>query len=78
MEHAQFSPSGEFLSVSGSDGRLRIWETKDKSSSLKQEFVPSAHLSATCKCIEWAPTTTSSSSDGVCIKYTEFQNNISV
>lgn len=58
MEKAKFSPGGEFLSVSGSDGRLRIWETKDKSSLLKQEFVPSAHLSATCTCLEWAPSST--------------------
>ncbi|XP_021944574.1 WD repeat-containing protein 43 [Folsomia candida] len=60
MDKARFSPSGEFLSVCGSDGRLRIWDTKGKSSCLKQEFVPSAHLSATCTCIEWAPSSSTS------------------
>lgn len=70
MDKARFSPSGEFLSVCGSDGRLRIWDTKGKSSCLKQEFVPSAHLSATCTCIEWAPSSsTSNAKNGVIIPF---------
>jgi len=53
MEKVRFSPSGELLAVSGSDGRLRIWETG--SNTLKQELIPSSHLAATCTCLEWAP-----------------------
>ncbi|CAL8090103.1 unnamed protein product [Orchesella dallaii] len=59
MEVSRFSSSGEYLGVSGTDGRLRIWDTS--TSVLKQEFVPSSHLTATCTCIEWAPTTSQTS-----------------
>ncbi|XP_015830925.3 WD repeat-containing protein 43 [Nothobranchius furzeri] len=49
-----FSPkSRQYLAVCAQDGRLRIWSTDSK--TLHQEYVPSAHLSATCTCIVWAP-----------------------
>ncbi|KAL8185587.1 UNVERIFIED_CONTAM: hypothetical protein K2H54_055337 [Gekko kuhli] len=49
-----FSPSERrFLALSGPDGRLRVWETP--SSRLQHEYVPSAHLSAACTCLAWAP-----------------------
>ncbi|XP_024863799.1 WD repeat-containing protein 43 isoform X2 [Kryptolebias marmoratus] len=49
-----FSPkSRQYLAVCAQDGRLRIWNTDSK--TLHQEYVPSAHLSATCTCISWGP-----------------------
>uniref|UniRef100_A0A3P8WLV6 WD repeat domain 43 n=1 Tax=Cynoglossus semilaevis TaxID=244447 RepID=A0A3P8WLV6_CYNSE len=49
-----FSPkSQQYLAVCAQDGRLRIWNTDSK--TLYQEYVPSAHLSATCTCISWGP-----------------------
>nr|XP_056708914.1 WD repeat-containing protein 43 [Euleptes europaea] len=49
-----FSPhERRFLALSGPDGRLRVWETP--SSRLQHEYVPSAHLSAACTCLAWAP-----------------------
>lgn len=49
-----FSPRDRrFFAISGSDGRLRVWETAN--SRLQHEYVPSAHLSAACTCLAWAP-----------------------
>ncbi|XP_068574080.1 WD repeat-containing protein 43 [Cebidichthys violaceus] len=49
-----FSPkSRQYLALCAQDGRLRIWNTDSK--TLHQEYVPSAHLSATCICITWGP-----------------------
>ncbi|XP_048368233.1 WD repeat-containing protein 43 [Sphaerodactylus townsendi] len=49
-----FSPRDRrLLALSGPDGRLRVWETP--SSRLQHEYVPSAHLSAACTCLAWAP-----------------------
>ncbi|XP_055086934.1 WD repeat-containing protein 43 isoform X2 [Periophthalmus magnuspinnatus] len=49
-----FSPkSRQYLALCAQDGRLRIWNTDNK--TLHQEYVPSAHLSATCTCISWGP-----------------------
>ncbi|XP_066467738.1 WD repeat-containing protein 43 [Tiliqua scincoides] len=49
-----FSPGERrLLALSGPDGRLRVWETP--SSRLQHEYVPSAHLSAACTCLAWAP-----------------------
>ncbi|KAJ8289592.1 hypothetical protein GJAV_G00003100 [Gymnothorax javanicus] len=49
-----FSPkSRRYLALCAQDGRLRIWDTDSK--TLQQEYVPSAHLSATCTCIAWGP-----------------------
>ncbi|MED6266706.1 hypothetical protein CHARACLAT_004791 [Characodon lateralis] len=47
------SKSRQYLAVCAQDGRLRVWNTDSK--TLHQEFVPSAHLSATCTCIAWGP-----------------------
>uniref|UniRef100_F7BD58 WD repeat domain 43 n=1 Tax=Ornithorhynchus anatinus TaxID=9258 RepID=F7BD58_ORNAN len=49
-----FSPRGRaFLALAGADGHLRVWETA--TSRQHQDYVPSAHLSATCTCLAWAP-----------------------
>ncbi|CAL9686203.1 unnamed protein product [Knipowitschia caucasica] len=49
-----FSPkSRQYLALCAQDGRLRVWNTDNK--TLQQEYVPSAHLSATCTCISWGP-----------------------
>ncbi|XP_030303803.1 WD repeat-containing protein 43 isoform X2 [Calypte anna] len=49
-----FSPRDRrFFAISSSDGRLRVWETAN--SRLQHEYVPSAHLSAACTCLAWAP-----------------------
>ncbi|XP_058881567.1 WD repeat-containing protein 43 [Acipenser ruthenus] len=49
-----FSPkSHQYLALSTQDGRLRLWDTL--SNTLYQEYVPSAHLSATCTCLAWGP-----------------------
>ncbi|XP_043999208.1 WD repeat-containing protein 43 [Gambusia affinis] len=49
-----FSPkSRQYLAVCAQDGRLRVWNTDSK--TLHQEYVPSAHLSATCTCVAWGP-----------------------
>ncbi|KAM4902707.1 WD repeat-containing protein 43 isoform 2-T2 [Sylvia borin] len=49
-----FSPRGcRLFASSGPDGRLRVWDTAG--SRLQHEYVPSAHLSAACTCLAWAP-----------------------
>ncbi|CAN9502593.1 unnamed protein product [Ophioblennius macclurei] len=49
-----FSPKPrQYLALCAQDGRLRVWNTDSK--TLRQEYVPSAHLSATCTCISWGP-----------------------
>uniref|UniRef100_UPI00358EF288 WD repeat-containing protein 43 isoform X2 n=1 Tax=Myxine glutinosa TaxID=7769 RepID=UPI00358EF288 len=49
-----FSPgAAPYFAVASADGRLNVWEAT--SGSLRQEFVPSSHLSATCTCLAWAP-----------------------
>lgn len=49
-----FSPkTRQYLALCAQDGKLRIWNTDSK--TLHQEYVPSAHLSATCLCISWGP-----------------------
>ncbi|XP_077990274.1 WD repeat-containing protein 43-like [Glandiceps talaboti] len=47
------SPNAELLALCSPDGRLKIWETA--TSSLKQQYTPSSHLSATCTCLSWEP-----------------------
>jgi len=54
MDQVKFSDTGAYVALSGSDGRLRIWDTA--TSTLKQEFTPASHLSAGCTCLEWSPT----------------------
>ncbi|XP_067943704.1 WD repeat-containing protein 43-like [Watersipora subatra] len=39
------------VACTSSDGVLRIWDSE--SVLLKNEFLPSAHLAATCTCIKW-------------------------
>ncbi|KAM4770744.1 WD repeat-containing protein 43 isoform 2-T2 [Rhinophrynus dorsalis] len=48
-----FSPRGvDLLALSVPDGRIQVWDTRG--GGLKREYVPSAHLSATCTCLAWA------------------------
>lgn len=53
METVRFSPSGEYVAVSGNDGRLKIYESA--TNKFLQEFVSSSHLTEVCNCLEWAP-----------------------
>ncbi|XP_030051995.1 WD repeat-containing protein 43 [Microcaecilia unicolor] len=47
-----FSPqSGASLALCSPDGHVRTWDTQ--SGHLRHEYVPSAHLSATCTCLAW-------------------------
>ncbi|GBM73312.1 WD repeat-containing protein 43 [Araneus ventricosus] len=48
-----FSYHGEYLAYSSPDGCLKIWETS--TGTLKQEFTPSSHLTATCTTLTWGP-----------------------
>ncbi|XP_043915822.1 WD repeat-containing protein 43 [Protopterus annectens] len=43
----------DFLALSSPDGRIRVWDSH--SGSLRHEYVPSAHLSASCTCLAWGP-----------------------
>ncbi|XP_071996061.1 WD repeat-containing protein 43 [Engystomops pustulosus] len=45
--------SRDLLALSGADGRIQVWDTRGP--GLRREYVPSAHLSATCTCLAWAP-----------------------
>ncbi|KAG8443863.1 hypothetical protein GDO86_009160 [Hymenochirus boettgeri] len=48
-----FSPrSRDLLALAGADGRIQVWDTQE--GGLRREYVPSAHLSATCTCLAWA------------------------
>ncbi|XP_053315468.1 WD repeat-containing protein 43 [Spea bombifrons] len=46
-------PLRGLLALSGADGTIQVWDTQG--GGLKREYVPSAHLSATCTCLAWAP-----------------------
>ncbi|XP_018423647.1 PREDICTED: WD repeat-containing protein 43 [Nanorana parkeri] len=43
----------DLLALSGLDGRIAVWDSRG--GGLRKEYVPSAHLSATCTCLAWAP-----------------------
>ncbi|XP_060593577.1 WD repeat-containing protein 43-like [Ruditapes philippinarum] len=49
----EFSPKGEFAVHSSHDGVIKVWEIA--TNSLKNEYKPSSHLSATCTCLSWCP-----------------------
>ncbi|KAK1793050.1 hypothetical protein P4O66_011397, partial [Electrophorus voltai] len=58
-----FSPRArQYLALCAQDGRLRIWSTDSR--ALHQEYVPSAHLSATCTCVAWGPCRATKVRDG--------------
>ena len=48
---AAFSDDCKLFAYSSPDGRLKIWDTD--SGTLKQEYVPSSHLSAAATCLSW-------------------------
>ena len=52
-ERYVLSPGGQDLAITSNDGRLSIWDVSV--GQLKHEFVPSAHLSASCTCLTWMP-----------------------
>lgn len=49
----EFSKDGEFVVHSSHDGVIKVWETA--TNTLKNEYKPSSHLSATCSCLSWCP-----------------------
>ena len=51
------SPTGEYFAYSSPDGTLKLWETA--TGTIKQEYTPSSHLSATCTCLAWGPSSKS-------------------
>ncbi|KAI0215238.1 WD repeat-containing protein 43 [Lamellibrachia satsuma] len=55
-----FSQTGEYFAYSSPDGTLKLWETV--TGTLKQEYTPSSHLSATCTCLAWGPSRKSNES----------------
>lgn len=48
---SDFSPDGKLFALLDSDGKLKIWDTKD--SLLTQEYVPNLHLSVPYTCFVW-------------------------
>ncbi|XP_036449532.1 WD repeat-containing protein 43 [Colossoma macropomum] len=48
------APRRQYLAVCARDGRLRIWDS-DGGGNLRQEYAPSARLSAACSCVAWGP-----------------------
>ncbi|XP_037073308.1 WD repeat-containing protein 43-like [Pollicipes pollicipes] len=48
---AAYSDDCKLLAYSSPDGRLQIWDTD--AGTLKQEYVPSSHLSAAATCLSW-------------------------
>lgn len=48
-----FTTQGEYFAFCSPDGTLKIYDTA--TSTLKQEYTPSSHLSATCSCLAWSP-----------------------
>ena len=48
---AAYSDDCKLFAYSSPDGRLKIWDTD--SGALKQEYVPSSHLSAAATCLSW-------------------------
>uniref|UniRef100_H3AWU6 WD repeat domain 43 n=1 Tax=Latimeria chalumnae TaxID=7897 RepID=H3AWU6_LATCH len=59
-----FSPAAADLLAlsSAADGRVRFWDTR--SGALRQEYVPSSHLSATCTCLSWGPAGSRAAKEG--------------
>ncbi|XP_072546671.1 WD repeat-containing protein 43 [Salminus brasiliensis] len=54
------APRRQYLAVCARDGRLRIWDADDGgggggSGNPRQEYAPSARLSAACSCVAWGP-----------------------
>ncbi|XP_052770151.1 WD repeat-containing protein 43-like [Mya arenaria] len=47
----EISPDGELAIHSSHDGTVKVWETA--TGSLRSEYKPSSHLSASCTCLSW-------------------------
>lgn len=47
------SENGENAIYSSPDGVLKLWESA--TGNLRQQYTPSAHLSASCTCLAWGP-----------------------
>jgi U3 small nucleolar RNA-associated protein 5 len=54
-EKFAFSPNCQDWALTTHDGRLSIWDSD--TGRIKQEFIPSAHLSSACTCLAWMPAT---------------------
>ncbi|XP_060063671.1 WD repeat-containing protein 43-like [Ylistrum balloti] len=48
------SQNGNYAIHSSPDGVMKLWDTN--TGTLRHEYTPSAHLSATCTCLSWCPT----------------------
>lgn len=48
-----FSPNHNYLASASHDGVLKIYDVD--TSTIKQQYAPSAHLTTTCTCLSWAP-----------------------
>ncbi|CAD5111440.1 DgyrCDS748 [Dimorphilus gyrociliatus] len=48
-----FSPNHNYLASASHDGVLKIYDVD--TSTIKQQYTPSAHLTTTCTCLSWAP-----------------------
>lgn len=59
----EVSPDGELAIHSSHDGVIKVWETV--TSSLRNEYKPSSHLSTTCSCLSWCQRSRSSVSYGL-------------
>lgn len=71
---SEFSPDGKLFALLDTDGKLKIWDTKD--SQLIQEYVPNLHLSVPYTCLVWASTKKVSELNAMmrrmCINFTLF------
>ena len=57
-EKSKFSPIGQELALTTHDGRLTIWDAQTQ--QIKNQYIPSKHLSAVCTCLAWMPLRNSS------------------
>lgn len=47
-----FDKNGRILALLSPDGRLKLWDCTV--GSLKHEYTPPSHLSASCTCLRWS------------------------
>ena len=52
-EKFKFSPIGQELALTTYDGRITIWDAQTR--QMKNQYIPSKHLSAVCTCLSWMP-----------------------
>ena len=52
VEPVAFSGDGNYFASCANDGTLKVWNTV--TGQIKQQYVPSSHLSAACSCLSWS------------------------